>query len=100
MDAQALAAAMEGGTLSLSLRAVGETDVSATRPVHSTQLARRPAAKRKTPPRKTAAKPAPVNSRTDIIVFRGEEKTNVMVLSEKAKSNMKDVPSSTELAGG
>jgi len=102
MDAQALAAAMEGGTLSLSLRAVGETTVSTSRSVDSTKLGRRAPAKRKAPRRAVKKQPKqaevkPFDPRTDIIVFRGDEKSEVTVLSEDKQPEM---ISKTELAGG
>ena len=94
-DAQSVAAAMEGGTLSLSLRSVGETHVATTRPAISTQLAGRASPKRKTT-RRMAVAPKPVKTfdpRTDIVVIRGDETSSVTVLSE-------DKQSQTELAGG
>ena len=107
MDAQALAAAMEGGTLSLSLRAAGETQISAARSVNSNNLTRRAVATRKAPRKRTAPQPdlKPDDSRTDIIVFRGEDKTNVTVLSEDLKHNsggdtLMGEAAQTELAGG
>ncbi|WP_409432909.1 Flp pilus assembly protein CpaB [Litorimonas sp. RW-G-Af-16] len=103
MDAQALAVAMEGGTLSLSLRAVGETNMSASQATISTHLGRGAPKKRKTVARRSIPKAPALQAtdpRTDIIVFRGDDKTAVTVLSEELQAGSAQNLSSTELAGG
>ncbi len=99
-DAQILAAAMEGGTLSLSLRSTGETEVATSTPVLSTQLSGRQRTKRRkssAAPKAKKAEAKPFDPRTDITVFRGEEKSSVTVLSEERASS---AASATQLAGG
>lgn len=98
MDAQALAIAQEGGTISLVLRAVGEALPSTTKSLDTRQLDLRAnsnssAKKPRRPVRVTPKKaPSPV---AEITVIRGDSSQSVSVRKETLPRN-----SDTELAGG
>lgn len=98
MDAQALAVAQEGGTLSLVLRPVGEAMPSTTQSLDSRQLDRRAnsnsAAKKPRKPVKVTPKKA-VPSIAQIKVIRGEETQSVSVKREALPRS-----ADNELAGG
>lgn len=98
MDAQALAIAQEGGTISLALRAVGEALPSTTKSLDTRQLDLRAnsesAVKKPTRPIRVTPKKssAPI---AEITVIRGDTRQSVSVRKEKLPQS-----SDTELAGG
>ena len=98
MDAQALAIAQEGGTISLVLRAVGEALPSTTKSMDTRQLDRRAnsnsaAKKPRRPVRVTPKKASPAVAQ--ITVIRGDTSQSVSVHRESLPK-----PDKTELAGG
>ncbi len=98
MDAQALAVAHESGTLSLVLRAVGETLPSTTKSLDSRQLDLRvnsnsSAKKPRTPVQVTPKNPAPAVA--EITVIRGDTTQSVSVRREPRLQT-----DDTTLAGG
>jgi pilus assembly protein CpaB len=95
-DAQKLALAQDVGTLSLSLRAIGEDVITPVRPLARKQLANGPAPQRQTrrTPRPVAPKPAATDPTAQVVVIRGEERDEVNVVSERTS------PKDDVLAGG
>ena len=98
MDAQALAIAQEGGTISLVLRAAGEALPSTTKSLDSRQLNLRAnsessAKKPRRPVRVTPRHPRP--SIAQITVIRGDTSQSVSVVKEALPRS-----TDTELAGG
>jgi len=98
-DTQKLALAQDVGTLSLSLRAIGEDTVESVRPLARKQLltkAPAPSRPARRAPRPTAPKPTVQDSTAQVVVIRGEERDEVSVVSERTPPKMSD----DVLAGG
>ena len=105
-ESQKLALAQEVGTLSLSLRAIGEETVERTRSLSRQQLLAKAPQPVRRKPKRTPKSPEPKvgDSTASVVVIRGETRDEVSVVSERepetVTASTANTLSDTTLAGG